>query len=167
VIQSPPLKEVRMKFPKLMVLIVLLGLVALPLAAQNASEVQATREAIRANKKLVVAHNMNLTETEDKAFWPLYDQYQAAIQKLNDRRYNLIMEYAKNYNANTITDENAASMQKEALSIETDRVALKNSYVPKFAAVLPPKKNAKYFQIENKVESILLCEIYDQIPLVK
>ena len=156
-----------MKFPKALLLNVLAGLVALPLAAQTAGEVQATREALRANKKLVVAHNMNLTEAEDKAFWPIYDQYQAAIQKLNDRRYNLIMEYAKNYNANTVTDENAASLLKEALSIETDRVALKNSYVPKFGAVLPPKKNARYFQIENKVESMLLCEIYDQIPLVK
>ena len=33
------------------------------------------RQKIKADKKLVVAANMNLTEAEAKAFWPVYDAY--------------------------------------------------------------------------------------------
>ena len=33
-------------------------------------------EKVRADKKLLVAENMQLTEAEGKAFWPVYDQYQ-------------------------------------------------------------------------------------------
>ena len=69
-------------------------------AASNAEDKPASnahilRDKIEADKKLVVAKNMNLTESEAKAFWPIYDDaYQKDLDGLNKRLVKLIRTYA-------------------------------------------------------------------------
>ena len=41
--------------------------------AQTASDMEILRQKIKADKKLVVAEAMQLTEAEAKGFWPVYD----------------------------------------------------------------------------------------------
>ena len=68
-----------------------------PVFAQDLSSqtMETLREAAKSNKKALVALNLNLTETEDKAFWPIYESYQKDIAKVNERLANLIKDYAK------------------------------------------------------------------------
>ncbi|MGH7927600.1 MAG: hypothetical protein ACREQV_07380, partial [Candidatus Binatia bacterium] len=47
-----------------------------------ADNMQILREKIRADKKLVVALNMDLTDAEAKNFWPIYEQYQKDLQRI-------------------------------------------------------------------------------------
>ena len=56
-------------------------------AAQDkpADNMQILRDKLKADKKLLVASNMELTESEAKGFWPIYDEYQKELQKLNQR----------------------------------------------------------------------------------
>ncbi|MGH7479724.1 MAG: hypothetical protein ACREJ8_09100, partial [Candidatus Methylomirabilales bacterium] len=63
----------------------LLGLLALPVLAQDkpADTMQILREKIQADKKLLVAANMGLTEKEAQAFWPVYESYQKDLGLLN------------------------------------------------------------------------------------
>jgi cell division septal protein FtsQ len=42
-------------------------------------------QKIKADKKLLVASNMDLTDAEAKQFWPLYDAYQKELNKINQR----------------------------------------------------------------------------------
>ena len=42
---------------------------------------QVLREKLKADKKLVVAANMDLKEAEAKGFWPIYDEYQKELEK--------------------------------------------------------------------------------------
>ena len=48
-----------------------------------ADNMQILREKIKADKKLLVATNMQLTEAEAKNFWPIYEDYQKDLQKIN------------------------------------------------------------------------------------
>ena len=121
-------------------------------------------EKLKADKKLLVGDNMGLTETEAKAFWPVYDAYQADLGKLNQRTIAMVKTYAASYKS--MTDVVAKSLLDEAIAIERDRVALLTSYRPKFGAVLSPIKEARYYQIENKIRAILNYEMADAIPLV-
>ena len=43
------------------------------------------KEKVKADKKLIVATNMNLTDAEAKNFWPLYDGYQKELEQINQR----------------------------------------------------------------------------------
>jgi hypothetical protein len=123
------------------------------------------QEKIRADKKLVVAANMDLTEAEAKAFWPLYQEYQTNLSKINERIAKIIGEYAGNYNS--MTNEVAKKLMKESVAVEKERVALKESMMPKFEKALPAIKAARYYQIENKIQAAVQYELADQIPLVE
>lgn len=132
---------------------------------QPADNMQLVREKMHADKKLFVAENMQLTEPEAKAFWPVYDRYQHELDRLLERTSKLYMEYSKNYE--TLSDETAKKLVDDALAIEEQRLQLKRSYLPEFRAVLPEKKVARYYQLENKIQAATSYELATRIPLVK
>jgi len=148
--------------------VALVALIAVPAFAQDkpASNMEILRQKIKADKKLLVAANMDLTESEAKGFWPVYDAYQADLQMLNERLGKLIVRYADSYNSKTLTDDTAKSLLDEALAIEQAEVSMRQSYVPKLSAALPASKVARYLQIENKIRAVIKYELADGIPLV-
>jgi hypothetical protein len=64
---------------------------------KSADNIQILVEKLRADKKLLVAENMQLREAEAKAFWPLYDQYQNELFRLRARTLKLIADYGEAY----------------------------------------------------------------------
>jgi hypothetical protein len=145
----------------------LVGL-AIPAAAQQkpADDMQILMEKVKADKKLLVANNIGLTESEAKGFWPVYEGYQKDLAAINQRTVKLIASYAADYRANTMTDEKAKKLVEDYVAIEKAEAALKESYVPKLSKVLPPKKVARYLQIENKIRAAVKYELAGEIPLV-
>jgi hypothetical protein len=147
----------------------LAALTVIPLFAQGKpadTDMQILRSKLKADKKVVVAANMDLNDAEKKVFWPIYDAYQKDLQSLNDRLIKEILAYADAYNKNTITDEQATNLSNAALAIDQDEVTLRKTYADKLKGVLPGKKVARYFQIENKIRAVVRYEIADNIPLV-
>jgi hypothetical protein len=127
---------------------------------------QIVRDKIKADKKLLVAGNMDLTESEAKEFWPIYDDYQKDLRKINERLGALLKSYAADYNDKTLTDEKAKKLIDESLSIDQDELKLRSSYVPRLTKVLPATKVARYLQIENKIRSVLRYDLASVVPLV-
>jgi hypothetical protein len=131
-----------------------------------ADNMQIMRDKVKADKKVVVAANMELTESEAKAFWPVYDQYQKDLGAINERIAKMIKSYADAYNAKSMTDDGAKKLTDEFVAIEKAEAAMKESYVPKLSKVLPPKKVARYLQVENKIRALVKFDLAGQIPLV-
>jgi len=129
-----------------------------------ADNMQVLKEKLKADKKLLVANNMQLTESEAKAFWPVYEEYQKDLMAINQRIGNLIKSYAGDYQA--MTDEKAKKLTAEMVAVEKAEAGLKESYVPKLSKVLPPKKVARYLQVENKIRAAIKYELAGEIPLV-
>jgi len=125
------------------------------------------RQKIQADKKLVVASAMELTEAEAKGFWPVYDAFQADLQKINGQIGQVIKAYAAAYRTDTLTNDKAKELLGEALKVEQAEVDLKQAYVPKLGAVLPQVKVARYLQVENKIRAVLKYELAGEIPLAK
>ena len=130
------------------------------------SNMEELRDEITANKKLVVANNMSLTDGEAKVFWPVYDAYQKDLHEINLRLARLIDDYAVAFNKGAIPNEKATQLIDEAIAIEMEEANLKRRYVPKLSAVLPGAKVARYLQIENKIRAIVRYELAEAIPLV-
>jgi hypothetical protein len=128
---------------------------------------QILRDKIKADKKLLVAANMELTESEAKGFWPVYEQYQKDLTTINQRIVKLIESYAADYRANTLTDEKAKKLIDELVAIEQAEAGLKAASVPKLNKVLPQKKVARYLQIENKIRAAVKYELAEKVPLVQ
>lgn len=135
------------------------------LFAQASGEEELTQEAIKANKKLIVGVNMDLSDQEKEGFWPVYEEYQEALRKINEKTVNLIKDYAAHYNS--LSDEKAESLLNEYLKIQEERLQLQNASVGKFNKVLPPQKVVRYYQVENKIKAIIDYELVKEIPLAK
>ncbi|HXV10564.1 MAG TPA: hypothetical protein VD839_07145 [Burkholderiales bacterium] len=149
------------------VLFAVAALLALPAAAQTMSDMQILADKIKADKKLVVAANMQLTEDEAKGFWPVYDAYQKDLAGINKRLLGTIKSYADAYNKGPVSDEAAKKLINQAIAVEEAELKLKRSYVPKLEKVLPGVKVARYLQIENKIRAVAKYELAAQIPLVQ
>ena len=158
-----------MKFARMVILCGAV-LTAVPAFAQSKSAdttMQILLDKVKADKKLVVAANMDLTDAEGKAFWPIYDDYQKDLQGLNERLAKTILAYADAYNKNTLTDEQANSLASEALAIDQDEVTMRKTYTTRLNGLLPGKKVARYLQIENKIRAVIRYQLADNIPLAE
>jgi hypothetical protein len=131
-----------------------------------ADNMQILRDKLKADKKLFVAANMELTESEAKGFWPVYEAYQKDLDAIYVRTGKLIQTYATEYNAKTLTDEKAKTLIDEMVATEKADAGLMAAYAPKLSKVLPPKKVARYLQIENKIRAMLKYDLAANIPLV-
>lgn len=154
-------------------------LVAVPVWAQDAGSgaelavgdnmnMEILLQKVKADKKLLVAGNMDLTDAEGKKFWPIYDVYQKELIVLSQRLGRLVESYAESFNAGKgmVSNDTAKKLLNEALSIEEVEVKLKRSYAEKIGKVLPATKTARYMQIENKIRAATKAEMAQQIPLI-
>jgi len=144
-------------------------LISVPAAAQTKlsnTDLQILLDKIKADKKLVIASNMELTEAEKMTFWPIYDAYQKDLQALNDRLVKTLRAYADAYIAKTLTNEQAKKLSDDSIAIEADEAKLRTSYAAKLNAALPGRVVARYMQLEGKIRAALRYDMASSIPLV-
>ena len=147
----------------------LLSLLPVLGAAQEppANNMQAEHEKLKADKRTIVAQYMNLSDAEAQNFWPVYDEYQNALQQIDQRLLNLLQTYAADYRTNSLTDDKAKTLLDEWIAIDTDDAQRRATYAPKVLKVLPPKKAARYLQIENEYRIMMRYDLATTVPLVE
>jgi hypothetical protein len=130
-----------------------------------ANNMQTLYEKVTADKRLVVATNMELSEAEAKGFWPLYEAYQKDLQGLTDRLRRLTEEYTRQYGA--ISDDSARKLLEDYVLIERHRQKFREYYLSKFRQVLPEKKVIRYYQLENKILALVNYDLAARIPFIE
>ena len=131
-----------------------------------AGNLEIIHEKLKADKKWTVANYMELTEAEAKKFWPIYEAYQNDLQTSNGRLLRLLEIYAADYRRNSLTDEKAKQLLDDWIAIDQDEGTRRSAFAPKVLQALPPKKAARYLQIENEYRILLRYELADIVPLV-
>ena len=146
------------------------ALLTVPAYAQSTSadmDMQILRDKIKADKKVVIAANMQLTDREAAAFWPIYDQYQNDLNAIDKRLGNAILAYTDAYKAGPIADDTAKKLLDESIAIDAAEVKQRQEYAAKLTKALPVAKAARYLQVENKIRAVLRYELAAAIPLVQ
>jgi Spy/CpxP family protein refolding chaperone len=150
------------------IVIMLCGLPALSLAQdKSTNKLEITDEELKADKKLIVAKYIELTESEAKTFWPVYEEYQKDLQKLNERLRSLLESYATEYQSNSLSDDKAKKLLDEWIALDRDEASHRKTYAAKVLKVLPAKKAARYLQIENEARVIVKYDLAATVPLVQ
>ncbi|MGH7932413.1 MAG: hypothetical protein ACREQN_04505 [Candidatus Binataceae bacterium] len=147
----------------------MLGFIS-PVVAQTApakggvaAQHQLDLAAARAERKAIVGANMHLNAQEAKAFWPLYDKYEAKMDKIEDRHAREIKEYADNYD--TLTNNDATRKLDEVMSIRQADLDTQKEFIPKFRAALSAVQVTRFFQIDSKLRAMVQCQIARMVPL--
>jgi hypothetical protein len=134
------------------------------------TDMQALRTAVRTDKKAFVASTLKLTPAEEKKFWPIYDEYQRNLDMTNRRRVVAIQQlavgdapeseiYAKRLVNELIVVDEAEVKARRALQNRLMRA------VP--SRILPPKKAARYLQLESKIRAVQAYDVAATVPLIK
>jgi len=132
-----------------------------------ASNLEIVHEKLKADKKLIVAKYMELTESEAKKFWPVYEEYQNDLQKSNERLLRLLESYAADYRNKSLTDEKAKKLLDEWIAVEQEEGKRRSAHAPKVLQAVPAKKAARYLQIENEYRILLRYDLAATVPLVQ
>ena len=121
-------------------------------------------DAIRANRKALVAVNLELSPEEAEKFWPLYDRYQKEINVSGDRMVAIVEDYTANFRE--LSDEKALQLMESYLAAEAERLQVRRTYLGEFAKILPGRTVARFYQIENKMDAVLRYDLAASIPVV-
>ena len=128
------------------------------------SDIQLLRADIRNDKVKIMTDQMQLNDTEGKAFWPIYNDYQHDLDKLNDQKVTLIKEYAANYD--NMTDKEVQSLADRSFALQKKRIDLRQQYFKKISKAVSPKSAARFVQVEDRVDLLLNLQMVSNIPML-
>lgn len=142
---------------------------ALPVAAQDnaaaVADLVALQKAAKADKRALVAQTLDLTPAEAKKFWPVYDAYQRDLAQATRKRALALEELVAR--DRPLTDAYARNITNDLVSIEEAEVRAQRKAANAAMKALPPRKAARYLQLENKLRAAQDYEIAVAFPLAK
>ncbi len=120
---------------------------------------------MRAQKVAIITEVMGFTEAEDKAFWPIYREYDLEMAKLGDERVAMIAEYAGNYSK--LTDAMAGTLASKALDLEARRQAVKAKCYDRLKVALSPRTALRFLQVEHQLLLVIDLQISASLPIAQ
>jgi len=123
------------------------------------------RANLRADKTKVMADQIQLSDSEGKAFWPIYNDYDHELSKLNDERVALLKEYVNSYD--TLTDQQTQSLADRSFGLQKRRIDLRQKYFKKLSKTVSPKTAARFVQVEDRMDMLLNLQLAANIPMVQ
>jgi hypothetical protein len=148
----------------LFALLLIVGLLAGGLAAQERARVELNRQIIQVQREEIIRANLELAAAEAAAFWPLYREYHASIEPLGNPLVDRLLKFAQSPAA--LTDAQAGQLLDEWLDFEEALLKTRRQWVSRFRAVLPASKVTRFYQLENKLDAALREDAARKVPLV-
>jgi hypothetical protein len=114
-------------------------------------------DKIKAKKVAFFTQKLNLNSDEAEVFWPVYNEYQEQRENLFEQRKEIHDQFARGLHkmSNKDVDESLDKL----VAISKDEAALLETYVVKFKNILPDKKVAQLFVVEEDYKRFLLQQI--------
>ncbi len=136
---------------KIIILLFCVSTQLLPAFAQGPG---ARKEKIEALKVAYITKKLNLSPEEAQKFWPVYNKYQAEIEKL---RKDFKGEMTEDLlNLEQLTSSEADKAINDMLAFRTNEVEITRKYTAEFKKVLSSQKVVKLFVAEQEFKKELL-----------
>lgn len=123
------------------------------------------RSDVRKQKTEIMGAMLELSPDEAAKFWPIYNEYDAELTKLNDLRLSNIQEYARNYD--NMTESKADELIQKAFDYRQRRSELLSKYYGRVKESLGSIQAARFVQIEDQLLMIIDLQITSELPIVE
>lgn len=141
-----------------------LAIASTPALAQDATaSLPALKAELAQGKQIVVARHMALTSEEEAGFWPAYDEHQASLAELNQRRRENAAAYVRAA-ATGLDEDEAEEFAEEALEIDIEQAQLMERTYGRMRRALSPAKALKFMQLEAKLAAIANYDVAASLP---
>jgi Spy/CpxP family protein refolding chaperone len=108
---------------------------------------------------------MNLTDAEAKKFWPIYDTYQRALEVADRRRSRAVIDIVGQ--DRPLSDPYAKQLMNELIAVDDGEMRARKTMQNRLMRALPPRKAARYLQLESKIRAVEAYDIAQSLPLVR
>ena len=119
------------------------------------------RENVRQQRAQITGAVMQLSPEESKQFWPIYDEFLAALNKLNDSRIQNLNIYVTNYGQ--MTDQKTDYVMKQELNLRRQRDELLARFYERFKP-MGSETAARFLLIESQIEHIADLQLDSMLP---
>ena len=148
-------------------IISLLMLIVVFLPSSNADQLEESRIELEAKKKVQISKSLELTSEQSDQFWDVYADYERELGQSTKDSFKLIRKFSEGYQNGTTTEQDAINMLAEFFRIEARKLQTKQSYLSRYQEILPAKKVFRFYQIDNKIDSLIRCDIAKKLPLIE
>ena len=129
----------------------------------DVTDMQALRDAVRADKRAYVASLMKLTDAEAKKFWPIYQSYQRTLDITNRERVVAVQEMM--FRDKPLTNLAAKQYATQLLALDESEIRARRTMRNRVMRALPATKAARYMQLEEKIRAVQDYDLAATIPL--
>jgi polyhydroxyalkanoate synthesis regulator phasin len=126
-------------------------------------EIELTRASIQTRRQEIIQSLMELSSAESEKFWPVYHEYRNEMNKLGDERVKFIERFAGQ--AGTMSDEESKKLLDDWFKLRERQLDLQKKYAGKFRKVLPGAKVARFYQVENAMDTIVSANLQAVMPV--
>lgn len=133
-------------------------------AQAEEDEVQLFQTMYGMEKRSLIEEAMELSDDQEKAFWPVYEQFEKERRTVGKDRIALIKEYMETYT--NATDEQLDVIAKKALANESAFTKLESSYYDKMKKVTSSGVAFRWLQVERYLNTSIRAAIQDELPFM-
>ncbi len=126
-------------------------------------EIALTRADVQARRQEIIGAMMELTPEESDKFWPVYREYRGEIEKVGDERVKFIEQFAKS--SSTMSDEESKQLLDQWFKLRGKQLDIQKKYAGKFRKVLPGAKVARFYQVENALDTVVSANLQAAMPV--
>jgi len=127
--------------------------------------IELLRSDLNAQKRQIVNETMQLDDKQARIFWPIYNDYEADLDKLADERLALVQDYAANFL--TMTNEKADELAQRVMALDDQKMALRRKYYDLMKKSLPAIVVVRFFQVENQIQLLVDLKIASNLPIIE
>lgn len=120
------------------------------------------KEEIKEGKTADVQSLLGINMDPSTEFGKIYSEFQDALLKNGEARFNLISDYMNR--TNNITPELAKEMINKTLDLSDERNKIMRKYAKKMGKYLSPENLLALMQYENKLRALVDAELAEMIP---
>ena len=114
-------------------------------------------DKLKAKKVAFFTQKLNLNSEEAEVFWPVYNEYQEQKENLFEQRKAIHEQFARSLHK--MPNKEVEESLNKLMAISKDEATLLETYMTKFKDILPDKKVAQLFVVEEDYKRFLLQQI--------
>jgi hypothetical protein len=120
------------------------------------------RSDVNAKREPVVKEIMNLSESDDAKFEPIYREYEGERAKLDNSKAEFVSDYTKDYQ--TMSDDEADQLMKKAFEVDEQRTRLRKKYYDRIKKDLSSTTAARFVEVDSQLQDISDLQAASKLP---
>lgn len=140
---------------RIIVILIIFGIGSIYVTGQNPN-----RERLDAYKIAFFTKRLNLTPKEAEIFWPVYNEFQEAKNKIQLERIGINRNF--NMNELNMSEKEMIEAGDRIVDLEVREANMIREFHARIKGILPPVKIMRLYQAENLYRQQLLKELQER-----